>query len=146
MYKHLYAWQLCYSLSGECIPITKCYTVKSVLRDHCHERPPVLKDQIFLVDCPTFQWQCHKRSPVLWPMGVVLQERLYCNQNIIILAIMVTISNTCYLPLLIIQIYINHDFIQWQFACASLRISRTPYSSNHELKSNSIKHQEYKDW
>ncbi len=25
-------------------------TVKPVLRDHCHERPPVLKDQIFLAD------------------------------------------------------------------------------------------------
>ncbi len=30
-------------------------TVKPVLRDHCHERPPVLKDHIFLVEGHTFQ-------------------------------------------------------------------------------------------
>ncbi len=30
-------------------------TVKPVLRDHCHERPPVLKDHTFLAEGPTFQ-------------------------------------------------------------------------------------------
>ncbi len=29
-------------------------TVKPLLRDHCHKRPPVLKDQIFLAEIPTF--------------------------------------------------------------------------------------------
>ena len=33
----------------------QCTTVESVLRDHCHERPPVFKDQIFLTEGPTFQ-------------------------------------------------------------------------------------------
>ncbi len=28
--------------------------VNPVLRDHCHERPPVLKDQILLAEGPTF--------------------------------------------------------------------------------------------
>ena len=30
-------------------------TVKPVLRDDCHERPPVLKDHIFLAEGSTFQ-------------------------------------------------------------------------------------------
>ncbi len=30
-------------------------TVKPVLRDHCHERPPVLTDHTFLAEAPTFQ-------------------------------------------------------------------------------------------
>ncbi len=29
--------------------------VEPVLTDHCHERPPVLKDQILLTEGPTFQ-------------------------------------------------------------------------------------------
>ncbi len=29
-------------------------TVKPVLRNHCHERPPVLKDRTFLAERPTF--------------------------------------------------------------------------------------------
>ncbi len=33
----------------------KMYTVKPVLRDHCHETPPVLKDHTFLAEGPTFQ-------------------------------------------------------------------------------------------
>ncbi len=31
------------------------YTVKPVLKDHCHERLPVLKDHQLLVESPTFQ-------------------------------------------------------------------------------------------
>ncbi len=31
------------------------FTVKPVLRDHCHERPPVLKDNIIPAEGPTFQ-------------------------------------------------------------------------------------------
>ena len=31
------------------------HTVKPVLKDHCHERPPALKDQISLAEGPTFQ-------------------------------------------------------------------------------------------
>ncbi len=30
-------------------------TVKSILRDHCHKRPPVMKDRIFLAVSPTRQ-------------------------------------------------------------------------------------------
>ncbi len=35
-------------------------TVKPVLRDNCHERPPVLKDDILLAEGPIFQcnWTC----------------------------------------------------------------------------------------
>ncbi len=45
----------------------RVHTVKPILRDHCHERPPVLKDHIFLAEGPTFQynWICHQRPPVL---------------------------------------------------------------------------------
>ncbi len=44
-----------------------CYTVKPVLRDHCHDRPPVLKDHTFLAEGPTFKhnWTYHQRPPVL---------------------------------------------------------------------------------
>ncbi len=50
--------------------------------DHCHERPPVLIDQTFLAEGPTFQynWTCHQRPPVLTDhifvaTGVVFQDR-----------------------------------------------------------------------
>ncbi len=36
---------------------TILYTVEPVLRDNCHERPPVLKDQIFLAEGPIFSIQ-----------------------------------------------------------------------------------------
>ncbi len=36
-------------------PLDLRATVKPVLRDHCHERPPVLKDHTFLAEGPTFQ-------------------------------------------------------------------------------------------
>ncbi len=32
------------------------YTVKPVLRDHCHESPPVLTDHTILAEGPTFQY------------------------------------------------------------------------------------------
>ncbi len=37
-------------------------TVKSVLRYHCHERPPVLRGHPFLAEGPTFQYKstCHR--------------------------------------------------------------------------------------
>ncbi len=61
------------------------YTVKPVLRDHCHERPPVLTDHAFSVEGSTFQynWTCHQRPPVLTDhifvaSGVVFQDRFYC--------------------------------------------------------------------
>ncbi len=63
--------------------------VKAVLTDHCHERPPVLKDHIFLVEGPTFQcnWACHQRPPVLRDQifmanGVVFQDRFLLYNNL----------------------------------------------------------------
>ncbi len=62
-------------------------TVKPVLRDHCHERQPVLKDPIFLAKVPTgtlqFHWTCHQRPPVLRDHifmlnGAVFQDRFTC--------------------------------------------------------------------
>ncbi len=32
------------------------FTVKPVLRDHCHERPPVLTDHTFSAEGPTLQY------------------------------------------------------------------------------------------
>ncbi len=43
-------------------------TVEPVLRFHCHERPPVSRDQIFfMAEGPTFQrnWNCLQWPPVL---------------------------------------------------------------------------------
>ncbi len=34
--------------------VTIRYTVKPVLRDHYHEKPPVLKDHTFLAEGPKF--------------------------------------------------------------------------------------------
>ncbi len=50
-------------------------TVKPVLRDHCHERPPVLKDHQFGAESSTFQckWTCHQRPPVL-------RDNIFCGQ------------------------------------------------------------------
>ncbi len=65
-------------------------TVQSVLRDHCHERPPVLKDLIFLAEGPTFQcnWTCHKEhlsseSTFVWPMGWSFKSGLHCTTRTI---------------------------------------------------------------
>ncbi len=55
--------------------------MKAVLRDHCHERPPVLTDHTFLAEGPTFPyyWTCHQRPPVLTDhIFFSLQERFYC--------------------------------------------------------------------
>ena len=61
------------------------HTVKPALRDHCHERPPVLSNHLSLVDGPTFQynWTCHQKPPVLrdhifMVNGLVFQDRFYC--------------------------------------------------------------------
>ncbi len=32
------------------------FTVKPVLRDHCHKKPLALKDYLFLAEGHTFQW------------------------------------------------------------------------------------------
>ncbi len=54
-------------------------TVKSAWTDHCHQRPPVLKDQVFLAEGPKFQcnWTCHQR-PHLYVQWVVFQDRFHC--------------------------------------------------------------------
>ncbi len=80
-----------YCLNGTLLQ-SGCYillhhTVKPVLRDHCHERLPVLKDQIFLAEGPSFQCNELSLSPKticleklhLMANGVVLQDRFYCN-------------------------------------------------------------------
>ncbi len=61
-------------------------TVEPILRGHCHERPPVFKDQIFLAEGATFQcnWTSYQRPPVLRDHifmynGVVFQDSFYCS-------------------------------------------------------------------
>ncbi len=60
--------------------------MKPLLRDHCNERPPVLRDHTFLAEGLTFQHNrtCHQRPPVLTDHifvanGVVFHDRFYCN-------------------------------------------------------------------
>ncbi len=43
-------------LSMENTMVAMVITVKPVLRDHCHYRPPVLNDHTFLAEGPTFQY------------------------------------------------------------------------------------------
>ncbi len=38
------------------LPFVHGFTVKPVLRDHCHETTPVLTDHTFLAEGPTFQY------------------------------------------------------------------------------------------
>ncbi len=45
------AWVLKCQLPQQC----NSSTVKPLLKDHCHNRPPVLKDHIFLAVGPTVQ-------------------------------------------------------------------------------------------
>ncbi len=52
------------------------YTVKPVLREYCYERPPVLKDQIFLSECSNFSViepvtkdHLSRETIFVWPMG-----------------------------------------------------------------------------
>ncbi len=86
-YCHLYvSWPGLASYHCMQVEGLKPDTVKPVLRDHCHERPPALKDHTFLAEEPTFQynWTCHQRPPVLTDHifvanGVVFQDILYCN-------------------------------------------------------------------
>ncbi len=49
-YRYLFTFYM--ALPQNIVPET-C-TVEPVLRDHCHGRAPVLKDQIFLAEGPTF--------------------------------------------------------------------------------------------
>ncbi len=50
--KHNY--ELYNSGEGKQAAIFITSTGKSIVRDHCHERPPVLKNHIFLVEGSTF--------------------------------------------------------------------------------------------
>ncbi len=67
-----------------------CYTMKPVLRNHCHARPPVLKDHTFLAG-PSLQynWTCHQRPSVLRDHifvanEVVFQDRFCCTTDVIV--------------------------------------------------------------
>ncbi len=86
--KHVLSWTVhtsmfyCTTLTGKFCIVN---TVKPILKDHCHERPPVLKDQIFLAQRTAFHcsWTCHQRPPILrdhilMAHGVVFQDRFYC--------------------------------------------------------------------
>ncbi len=56
-------------------------TVTPVLINHCNERPPLLKDHIFLEEGPILQcnWPCHKGPPVFRAADEpVLQDRFHC--------------------------------------------------------------------
>ncbi len=66
--------------------------MKPALRDHCHERPPVLKDHIFISEGSTcrYKWSCHHRLPVLsdhifMANRVVFQDRFYSTSYIPVL-------------------------------------------------------------
>ncbi len=62
--------------------------MKTVFRDHCYERPPVLRDHEFSAEGPTctfqYNWTCHQRPLVLTDhifvaSGVVFEDRFYCS-------------------------------------------------------------------
>ena len=57
---------------NHCLSGLSCFlrngTVKPVMKDHCHERPPVLTDHAFLAERPTFQynWTCQQKDHLSW--------------------------------------------------------------------------------
>ncbi len=71
---------ICGTVSSTLLPLPAGYTVKPVLRDHCHERPPVLAHSC-LAEGHTFQckWTCHQRPPA-WETIFLWSTRhwLYC--------------------------------------------------------------------
>ena len=76
------------------------YTVKPVLRDHCHERPPVLTDYAFLAQEPTFQytcnWTCHQRQPVLTDHIFVNNEEVFQDSSTVLKKIARSRNLCCY--------------------------------------------------
>ena len=59
--------------------------MKTVLKDHCFDRPPVLKDKIIPAESPTFQCNrtCPQRPAVsrhhtFMGNGVIFQDKFYC--------------------------------------------------------------------
>ncbi len=88
------------------------------LRDHCHERPPALKDHQFLAGSPTFQckWTCHQRPPVLrdhifMTNGVVFQDKFYCSRDATmnqILSLLWKVETTSWLDMLC------HTILLWE--------------------------------
>ncbi len=83
---HSLQWSLSQRTHSSEATLARGDTVKTILRDHCHERPPVLKDHTFLAERPTFQymynWTCHQRTPVLKDHNfvanrVIFQDRFY---------------------------------------------------------------------
>ncbi len=62
------------------------YLVKPVLRDHCQERSPVLKDQTFLPEGPLFKAiEPVTKDHLSWEITVFMatvvffEDRFYCN-------------------------------------------------------------------
>ncbi len=64
--------------------LAKTNKVKPVLRDQCHERPPVMKDHTFLAEGRTLVLHLNITGPpvltdhIFVVNGVVFQERFYC--------------------------------------------------------------------
>ena len=84
---YMWAWFSIKTVSKRFVMIPISSTVKPVLRDHYHDRPPVLTGHTFEAERRTFQynWTCHQRPPVLKDHifvanGVVFQDRFYCTQ------------------------------------------------------------------
>ncbi len=100
-------------------------TVKLLLRDRYPERPPVLKDHIFLADgpiCP-YNWTCHQRLPVLrdhilMTNGMVFQDRFHC--TICIWYTDFRPSSPSYFGRQISKLALGISFKPWPFGTSSI--------------------------
>ncbi len=88
--------------------------MQPVLRDHCHERPPVLTDHAFSTEGPTFQynWTCHQRPPVLTDHSfvanrVVFQDRFHGSHTFQGIW-MLNLQITCIYNQRLITVTVNH--------------------------------------
>ncbi len=61
--------------------------MKHVLRDGTHERPPVFKDHISLVEGPTLQcnWTCYQRPPVLRHHIFIVEGQSFTTRSTVLL-------------------------------------------------------------
>ncbi len=127
--------------------VARLNTVKPVLKEDYHKRPPVLKDHIFMAEGPTFQYisTCHKWLPVLIDhisvaIGAMFENRFCCTalsvaENYIALLI------SRYVLIILLLLW-RFEFITsiW-FCCVKIGMLMIPFRYNFER--NVVVHRDF---
>ena len=92
------------------------FTVKPVLWDHCHERPPVLNDHILCrFSCISVQINLSLkatflRDHIFMDNGVVFEDRFYCTCLVNLFVALFSLY-----PIFVFSSYLSHSIISgWQ--------------------------------